>query len=314
MTFKKKSGTIRSTKKDAGTGKKKRGIIKKLGWLCGILFLLFCLALAIVFFKLNTIVKMGVEKTGSYVTQTAVSVDKVDVQLWKGKLIINNFVIGNPEGFQTESAFKVDKIYVSFDRNSLLKNKIVVHNVLIDGAQVIYEHELIGSNISKIYKNVQRLVPEKTETGKEDVKEASTEPEKSGKKVVIDFVDVTNTKIGVSSVYLGGRSLKISMPDIHLTDLGKEKDGMTLKESVAVIFDRVLGSVNQLTQSVGSMLDKGAKNIGDAAKTIGKELKNNATGVREGIWNLGQAVKGVILKKEDKNAKDEADETETSKE
>ena len=63
----------------------------------------------------------------------------------------------------------------------------------------------------------------------------------------------------------------LPLPDIHLTDLGKGKDGITPAELFADILDQIsLGTVKAIAGSVG---DAG-KAIGDEATKAAKSIGN----------------------------------------
>ncbi|NLF93570.1 MAG: hypothetical protein GX564_06745, partial [Oligosphaeraceae bacterium] len=73
---------------------------KKKTWLkviLGVLVILVVAAILSLIF-IDSILKGGIQTIGSTVTQCKVSVDNVNLSFRKGELLIEKFVIGNPEG------------------------------------------------------------------------------------------------------------------------------------------------------------------------------------------------------------------------
>ena len=104
--------------------------------------------------QLNAIVERQIEKIGSQITGTSVSVSSVAIKLKEGSAAINGLIIANPPGYKTDYAFKMDKILMDIDTKEVLKDPIVIDQVLIDSPVVINEFsEVTKSNILDIKNN-----------------------------------------------------------------------------------------------------------------------------------------------------------------
>ena len=134
----------------------KGGIMKKI-IIVGAVVIILALAGAIYYFltQLNAIVERQIEKIGTQITGTKVSVASVDIKLREGSGAINGLVIANPPGYKSDNAFRMDKILLDIDPKSVLKDPIVIDEILIDSPIATSEFtQTAGSNILDIKNNV----------------------------------------------------------------------------------------------------------------------------------------------------------------
>lgn len=257
----------------------------KLARIIGIIVLiLVILVIACVVF-IGSIIKGAVQEVGSSVTKCPITVKNVGVSLLRGKLTVNDLVVGNPEGFKTESAFKLTKVYVDLEMSSLFKDKIIIDEIQIVGPEITYEVATLKltSNIGAIQKNVKESLPAGDDKDKEEKKEA---PKKPGKKIQINHVIVSDGQINVSATALGGHALSVPLPTIEMKDIGKDKE-VTSTEAAAKILQRTLtGVVDAATDAI--------KNAGKALKDAGKGIKDAGKGIKDagkGIKDAGKSIK-----------------------
>ena len=72
-------------------------------------------------------------------------------------------------------------------------------------------------------------------------------------KLIIDRFDFTNAKASVSSDVLG--EFSITVPDIHLSDVGRASGGATIGEVIQQLLDPVYKSVSREMIAQGLDLD-----------------------------------------------------------
>ena len=77
-----------------------------------------------------------------------------------------------------------------------------------------------------------------------------------------------------------GKSLTVSLPDIHLKDIGKESEGTTIGKASSEVFAAISKSVGQAVTGSGKFLEKGAEAVGEAAKGLGSEAGRAVEGVK----------------------------------
>jgi len=234
--------------------------VKTILKIVGILLVLLILVLVGSLYFLGTIVKTGVEKAGPRVTKTDVKLSSAKLSLFSGSGELKDFILGNPEGYKSPSAVKVGTVAVNVQPGSVMSGKIVVHSVKVLAPEITFEGDLSGNNLSKLLDNIKG--------SSEKDKQATTKEEKSSqKKLQVDDFLITGAKVHVATSLLGGGSATLSIPEIHLTNLGQDADGITaaqLSEKVfAELFHRTIEAV---TAQIGN-LGKGATDLLKGATT-----------------------------------------------
>jgi len=246
-----------------------------------IAILLIVVAVAVLSFYLDSMIKAGVEAVGPKITGTAVKLDGVSLSLLSGQARLKGLVVGNPPGFQTERSFKLADAKVKVDLKTALSNKLVIEEILIDGPEITYEGSSSGSNISKIQENVTAFG--KSVTPKDAAESKSPKKDPTQKKVQINHFTVKNAQLNASTSMLKGKTT-VSMPDIYLKDIGKDSGGVTVQTAGAEVFAAINKSV---VQSVSRGAEEAVKSIGsEAAKSIGSEAEKSGSKAVEGLKGL----------------------------
>jgi hypothetical protein len=249
-----------------------------------IAILLIVVAVAVLGFYLNSMIKAGVEAVGPKITGTTMKLDAVDLSPLSGQGRLKGLVVGNPQGFQTESSFKLADAKVSVDLKSALSDKLIIEEILIDGPEITYESGSSGSNISRIQENVSAFG--KSVAPKDAAESKSPKKDPTQKKVQINHFIVKNAQLNVSASMLKGKPLTVPMPDIHLRDIGKESGGVTVQTATAEVFAAINKSVVQSVSGAGKFLEKGAEAVGEAAKSAGSEAGKAGSKAVEGVKGL----------------------------
>jgi len=232
-------------------------------------------------FILGPAIKAGVVKIGPTITKTPITLTKVHVNLFTGNIELQGLKIANPEGFKTEAVMKVGVVKISLAPLSVFTGKIHVKQVLVDGAEAWYEMGIPDSNVGKLQKNVDEFTASAgkpagsakptTETAQPATKPAKPAA-KPGKKVVIDDLQILNTKMHMSIKGIGGGDLPIPLPNIKQKDLGKEGDGKSIGQMCGDVLKSIFGGISDAASAGGKMIGSGAKAVGGAATDAGKAV------------------------------------------
>lgn len=239
----------------------------------------------VLYSSLGAIITKAVTTAGPEIIQAEVKLDETVIDTTSGKGSLQGLFIGNPEGFETESAFKMDKIEISLDTDSLTSDTIVINEINIQAPEVTYELGGSGSNVDAIQKNVDAFV--KKYAGASESKEKS-EAKEGGTKMVIDHVYVKGGKVNISASFLGGKSMTVPLPDIHLKDIGKKENGATPGEVV----QSIIGALNKaILKAVAPLnLDKVGEVAGKAVEgtkdLVGDILTKGSEGVTDSISDI----------------------------
>lgn len=81
--------------------------------------------------SIDPIVKSAIERFGSDVTGTKVTVGSVDISLKTGRGTIRDLKVDNPEGFSSGDAFELGEITIDLDVASLNKDPIVIEEIRV---------------------------------------------------------------------------------------------------------------------------------------------------------------------------------------
>ena len=163
---------------------------------------------------------------------------------------------------------------------------------------ITYELGSGGSNIDAIQKNIENYLGASGDSGSTQEATSKAEDEGEGTKLVIESLIIRSGKIKVSATLLKGKTLDAPLPDIHLTDIGKDNGGASpgdvVEEVIASLKENVGAGV------AGLNLDALLGGVGGAAKTATEGLKSGAEGaagaVREGAEKVGGKLKKVFGK------------------
>jgi uncharacterized protein involved in outer membrane biogenesis len=156
---------------------------------------------------------------------------------------------------------------------SFLSGKIVIRSVRLEAPEITFEgNPFSGNNLNTILKNVNAA----TKSGGPPAAStpARTAP-RPAKKLEVDDVLITGAKVNFNGAIL-------SLPDIHLTNLGKGSDGITPAELTRRILDAlttatvkaVANTATDVGKDLGKSLNPGASNISKSVSGFFKKLTN----------------------------------------
>jgi hypothetical protein len=223
--------------------------------------------------NLNEIVRNGVETVGPEYTGAPVTLESVDLSILSGEGELRGLVVGNPEGFEGDDAFRLSSIRVALDTSTVLDDVVVIREVLVDGAEInAILRSLRESNVQAILDNVEAA------TGGTSPEAEAQAP---GPQVVIDRVAVTGT--GASVKFGPAAPIRVSVPDIELTDIGREGDRGA---SVGQVLEQVIRPV------IGAILDSAAS--GRLRDVIQEQAGGLRDRISEGARGLMDRLGGAL--------------------
>jgi hypothetical protein len=241
----------------------------------GILIVLI-VALVAVALSINSIVKKGVETVGPRVTKTTIRLDGIALMPLSGGGAVNDLIVGNPEGYKSEHSIKVHKASLSISPGSLLKDKIVVKSIKVEGPEIILEGGLEANNLTQILKNVDEF------TGSAENKQAEQGAPGAPKKLQVDEFIVKNAKVTVLISMLG-KPLAVTVPEIHLTNLGSGPEGITPADLTKRVLEEVIKQTTVVVMKSAGDLGKYAT---DTVKDLGGTASDTTKKATEGIKNI----------------------------
>ena len=236
------------------------------------LLVLIVLAVLAARFFLDGAIRRGVETVGPMVTKVDVKLAGVSLSLLSGSGKITGLVVGNPEGYKTPSAIQVGRASLAVQPGSIFSDKVVIRSVDVQAPEITFETDLKGNNLSKIIANV-----DETTGGADKAKPSDPAQKKASKKLQVDDFRITGGKIHVSVTALGGQSVTVPLPEIHLTGLGQGPEGITAAELTKTVLHSI--EKESIKAASGTVTDLSKQ----AANQLTKGLGTNATGAVESV-------------------------------
>jgi len=241
------------------------------------LLVLIVVAVIIVGLSLGRIVKTSVERVGPKITQTTIAVEAVDLSLLTGSASVKYLVVGSPEGYKAPNAISVGRAAVSVSPMSVLSDKIVIKSIRVESPEITFEGGLSGNNLRKLMDNVNGVAKN---GGPEPTNKTAAASSKPGKKIEVDDLLITGTKVRGTLILFGGKELTLptlTLPNIELHDLGKGPEGITPTDLTRQVLSAVVSETLTAVENAASNL---SKDVGkDVGKTVGAGVNKITTGI-----------------------------------
>jgi len=246
-------------------------------WLLGVAIALVVLLLItgiVISLSLGKIVRIAIQTVGPRITQVSVTVDAVDLSLLTGSAKVKGLVVGNPKGFSAPQAITVGAAAVRVNPSSVFSDKIVIPSVHVEAPEITFEGNPFGkNNLNTILKNVNNSTKSGGPAATNTTVNATGKP---AKKLEVDDFLITGAKVNFNGTML-------SLPPVHLTDLGKGNDGITAADLTRRTLDALTTAT--LKTVTGTVSDLG-KSAGKTGKDLEESLQNSASGLGKSLGGL----------------------------
>jgi hypothetical protein len=214
--------------------------------------------------NINPIVKNAIEKNGTGILGTDVSVGSVDISLKSGRGTIRDIKVENPDGYGGGDAFTLGEITIGIQVASLNKDPIVLDEVTISAPDVnVVLNQQGQSNIATI-KTVADAYQASSPQGGGNKQDSGFE-----KRFRIDRFVFEEGHVKADASALGRGTIETTLPPVRLNEVGgpagDSPDGIG-KTVTRAFLGQVMGAVgNELK---GRAIEEGK----DAAKEALKKL------------------------------------------
>jgi len=198
--------------------------------------------------KMDDVVVMAVEKAGSRVTGTEVTLEDADISLRSGEGALRGLRIANPEGFSDRDAFVLDEVSFKVNMGSLRDAVFNIDEVRVIGPQALVEMNEDGkSNFDVIRSNMERhRGPEKQDGG-----EAGTP-----KRMRLEVFHAEQGRVETDATAMGGGTNSLALPSVHLADVGGS-EGVTGEELGEAVLEAMNDQVlrTAIEEELGRLLE-----------------------------------------------------------
>ncbi len=218
--------------------------------------------------SVDSIVKAAIERVGSDVTKTTVSVDGVSISLRSGEGVVSGLTIGHPEGFE-ERVMRIGEARIVLDIGSLTSDTIIIKEITVTAPQVTVEVNRGGTNVSRLQDTLSQ-----GSAGDGAASTGDDHPENK-KKLIIERIAIADGRVDLKAAELE-RGVGADLPSITLNDIGKDGGGAKPAEVAKVILAAVSAAASQAAIRSG-VLQKLEGEVGDKAKSL---LEKSTGGLR----------------------------------
>lgn len=242
--------------------------MKRIGKIISAAIVLLIVLVILVVTNLDRGIKTAVESIGSQMTQSTVSLDKVDLSLTTAEGSFSGLQVGNPEGFEAANAFTLGEISFAMDSESLASDTIIVESLRIVAPSITMERADGRSNLDQLQANIASYLG--TDSSQADTGEG-------GKKFIIRHLRITDGQISYAIV--GGKGLELALPDLHLTDIGDSSgdgSGVSGAEAAGEIINAIISAAGKAVSQSGAVKELG--------KSLEDQVKEKA-GALKGLFN-----------------------------
>ena len=300
---------------------KKSRIKKFFKWLLILIVALIVLIAGGVYYVLNYmdwqgIVRNLVHEKGSEVVGTSVNIGRIKLSLKDGKGGVSNITVTNPNGYSQDYIIKLGDVNVSVDVASVKKiaeeslkktgpkvKTIVINEIRVDRPEVTYElMNLNKNNADDILANINKNTASSAKAPVQEDKDTVQY------NVAIKKVVIADGKATVAANLLGvSQSLSLNLPTITISNLGTEKQGITIEDGIARIFKEILKTTTNVVAKAdlsglfggvgdlaGAAVDGAGQAVGAVADGAGKAAGAAVDGVAGGVKSLTEGVGGLF--------------------
>ena len=260
-----------------------------------------------------------IEKAGTKGLNVEVKLDDVDLSPFRGTVKLKNLTIANPQGFQMPYLLSMGEGVVNLDLPTILKEEIVIDKIKLDEIHFVLEQKGLENNVSVLINSLEKSEEETAATPA--IEEAVVEAEEKGKKLIINEVSITNSKVTLKLVPLPGKkdAITLNLTPITIKDIGKKNDVNIEKLSQFIIM-KITQAISEQGEGIiptdvlkdlslladidpEKLLKSGfeaiinqkenSEKLKKSIETTGKEITDTAKGALESIGD-------IFKKKEDK--------------
>jgi hypothetical protein len=264
-----------------------------------IIIVVLLLLLGFKFFG-ESLIKTGIERAGTKALRVGVSIDKLNLSVFKGRVEIDGLDVDNPAGYEQKYLLEMGKGEVVTRLKSLMSDTVEIESILLDGITIAIEQKGLDNNLKDVLDSLPKAEgkPEK--------------PAAEGKKVKVKDLKITNTTVKVKLLpaqILPGHAdtAELKLDPIEMKDLGSD-DKLTMAKLASKVMVAIADSVSK--QGAGVLPDSVLNSVQGALKNLEvitnviteqgqKMLESKGKEIEESGKKMLEGVEGIFKKKEE---------------
>lgn len=261
---------------------------KTLGSLALFIVILLVIVMVVFYFFGERVIKAGIETAATKALGVGVYIGEVELSVLKGAVEVREIIVSNPVGYSYKNLLELGRVNVKVSIKSLLDDTVHIEELKLDGVNLVIEQKGLSNNLQDVINSI---------TGK---KQSESEP--GGKKLRIDYLEVTNIKVRAKLLPSLGRAdtVILDLAPIRMSNLGADNNlGMAVlsekivlaiaegvaRQGVGVLPDEVVDTMKLTlgrTIDFGKAAVEGGKKVIDTGKDVGTGIIDGFKGLFKG--------------------------------
>lgn len=229
---------------------------------------LFCIAIVTVYLSIGSVITTSVEKYGSAITQTTVSLRDADFSPSSGDASLLDLSVANPAAFSAKTALLAPRIEIQIDPQTVGEGVMVIKRMEIEAPEITYEINQSGDNLRALRVQIGEAVAAEKQDSFPDDKAGSPT------KFIINDLYISNGVVVVEAEGLTGKRTTAIIKNLHLEDVGRDENGLAPAALVDKLYAPILQAVTIAALSTDLNLSDQALNILRAASDETEEAIN----------------------------------------
>ena len=226
-----------------------------------VLILAAFVAIAVDIFA-ERVLKTGIEAAATKALNVGVSVGKVDLEIFAGKLGISNLSVNNPPGYRYDKLLELKDARIEIDVKSLLGERVNIREIKLDGVNIFLEQRGVsGNNLHDVMETMSAR------------RKAEGKTEKDGKKLRVDNLEISDVTVKVKLLPVPGKAdtITLNLDPIVMTDLGSDNELDTAELSRKILMAITAGATNKGAGVLPEEMTNAMKSTLDTTMELGKE-------------------------------------------
>lgn len=282
--------------------------VKILIGLAALLVVLVLGGVLVGFTMIDSLVRKGVEKGGTYALGVPTELASADVGVFGGTVALAGLRIANPEGFKGDAFLTLGDGGLAVSLGTLRQDVVEVPSLSLTNIDLHLERAGEQANYQVILDNLKRFESGDAPTPKDG---------EGGKRFIIRKVEIRDVAAHIQLIPLGGElsTIEVVVPEVILTDVGADNP-LKLGELMNVVTQALLSTIaanangalpedlaRELTDRLGQLDALKAQGIGVAAdfgegleKVVGdlKDLQGQIEGIGDELEDAGDQIRGLL--------------------
>ncbi len=255
------------------------------------LVVLLVIAGAVVYFYLDRIVKVAVERQSTNSLNLTTTLDSARLAILGGHVNLNDLQIASPQGFSAPKMFQLGQLGVDVEYGQLRSDPVRIKKILIDKPKFVLEQS--GGKMN--FKAAMDQMP-KTDA-------APSDPKSQPVKVIIDELTVTDAQVTVNLGDLPGlgnmKPIEVTIPSLTLKNIGNSddsKNGAAIKDVVMQLATALAGKASSSANLPDQFKNLLQNNLNEVAGKLGAEFNKQVSGITNQVQGQVNQLTGQLEK------------------